>query len=141
MSFIKIMVHSSWSTKNRELMITQDLKPIIINHILDNAKIKYIYIDTINCVSDHIHLLLSLGVDQTISKVLQLIKGESSFWVNNQKITKYKFEWQDDYFAISVSESVLEKVRTYIRNQEEHHRKKTFMEEYEEFIKKYNPHV
>ena len=68
---------------------------------------------------------------------MQLIKGESSFWINKMQLTKEKFEWQDEYFAVSVSESVVEKVRNYIRNQEEHHKKKTFQDEYEEFIRKY----
>lgn len=90
-----------------------------------------------NCVDDHIHILLSLGNDQTISKVAQLIKGESSFWINRNKLTIGKFEWQDDYIAVSVSESIVDKVKEYINNQEEHHKKKTFSEEYEDFIKKY----
>jgi putative transposase len=64
-----------------------------------------------------------------------LIKGESSFWVNKEKLTREKFEWQDEYIALSVSESGVENVRKYIYNQEEHHRKKTFGEEYQEFLR------
>jgi REP element-mobilizing transposase RayT len=107
------------------------------NHIRENAKEKGIHIDFINGYSEHCHCLISLGVDQTIQKVMQLIKGESSFWMNNQKLILNKFEWQDEYFAVSVSESVLDKVRNYIKNQEQHHSKKTFDEEYDEFIIKY----
>lgn len=69
---------------------------------------------------------------------MQLIKGESSFWINQQKLTKTKFQWQSEYFAVSVSESILDKVRKYIKNQEEHHKKKSFQDEYEKFIAKYN---
>ncbi len=68
---------------------------------------------------------------------MQLIKGESSFWINQQGLTKTKFEWQDEYFALSVSESAVDKVREYIKNQEAHHSKKTFQQEYVEFISKY----
>lgn len=68
---------------------------------------------------------------------MQLIKGESAFWVNKQKLTNSKFEWADEYFAVSVSESMLDKVRTYIDGQEEHHKKKTFQQEYDEFITNY----
>ena len=68
---------------------------------------------------------------------MQLIKGESSFWINKQQLTKQKFEWQDEYFAVSVSESMIEKVRDYIRNQEEHHKQIQFQQEYDEFISKY----
>jgi putative transposase len=81
--------------------------------------------------------LISLGVDQTIQKVVQLIKGESSFWINNNKLCQEKFEWQDEYFAVSVSESMVDTVRNYIKNQEEHHSKQTFLEEYKEFMAKY----
>ena len=98
---------------------------------------KGIYIDFINGYSDHCHCLISLGVDQNIQKVIQLIKGESSFWINKNELTKEKFQWQEEYFAVSVSESILDKVREYIKNQEEHHKKKSFQEEYDEFILKY----
>ena len=69
-----------------------------------------------------------------------LLKGESSFWVNKQGLTKRKFEWQDEYIVLSVSYSAVDKVRAYIKNQEEHHKKKTFAEEYEEFLKKNDLH-
>ena len=69
--------------------------------------------------------------------MLQLIKGESSFWINKNNVTKTKFEWSDEYFAVSISETHINKVRDYIKNQEEHHRKKTWKEEYEEFMNKY----
>ena len=64
-----------------------------------------------------------------------LIKEESSFWVNKQKLIDQKFEWQDEYIGLSVSESAVGNVRRYIANQEEHHRKKTFIQEYNEFLK------
>lgn len=69
---------------------------------------------------------------------MQLIKGESSFWINKNKFTEPKFEWADEYFAVSVSESIVDKVRKYIDGQEEHHKKLTFAQEYYEFIKTYN---
>ena len=134
MPYTRVLIHFIWSTKNREHIITKDLKPLLLNHIKSNSIKKEIFIDSINCVSDHIHLLVSLGTEQTIAKTAMLIKGESSFWVNKQKLIKNKFEWQDEYIALSVSYSAIDKVRTYISNQEEHHKKKTFFEEYEEFL-------
>jgi REP element-mobilizing transposase RayT len=124
-----------WATKNRNPIISKDLKPLLLSHIKQNSIDKNIFIDTLNCVEDHIHLLISLGAEQTISKVAMLIKGESSYWVNQQKIIETKFEWQDEYIGLSVSESAIDKVRQYILNQEEHHKKKTFSEEYNEFLK------
>lgn len=67
---------------------------------------------------------------------MQLIKGESSYWINRDKLCNKKFEWQDEYFAVSVSESIVGRVREYINNQEEHHRTKTYMQEYSEFVEK-----
>jgi putative transposase len=66
-----------------------------------------------------------------------LLKGESSFWINKNKVVRKKFEWQNEYFAVSVSESAVNRVRAYIRGQEDHHKKKSFEEEYQEFMRKY----
>jgi len=135
MPYTKVMIHFIWSTKKRVPFITPELKPLLLSHIKENSLAKEIFIDTFNCVSDHIHLLVSLGSEQTLARVAMLIKGESSYWVNKQKLIKYKFEWQDEYIALSVSEDGIDKVRKYIANQEEHHKKKTFTQEYEEFLK------
>jgi REP element-mobilizing transposase RayT len=132
--YIKIFIHLIWSTKNRGHLINKELKPLLLQHIKENSIKKEIFIDTLNCVSDHIHLLISLGSEQSIAKVVMLIKGESSFWVNKQNLTKPKFEWQDEYIALAVSYSAIDKVRGYILNQEEHHKKKSFSEEYDEFL-------
>jgi hypothetical protein len=78
-----------------------------------------------------------LGKTQTISETVQLIKGESAFWVNRNRLCPYSFAWQDDYFAVSVSESHVKKVTEYIENQEKHHANKTYAQEAEEFISKY----
>jgi REP element-mobilizing transposase RayT len=138
MPFVKIWIHSVWTTKKRESLLNTTIRKQLFDHIYQNALNKNIMIDTINGYTDHIHCLFRLRNDQTISKVIQLIKGESSFWIHNQNLLKSKFRWQDEYFAVSVSESQVDTVRNYINNQEEHHRKKTFNEEYHEFILKYD---
>jgi putative transposase len=137
MPYLNIYLHVIWSTKNRAKLITKELKQILIEHIKTNAKEKGIFILAINCFQDHIHLLISLGADQTIAKVTQLIKGESSHWINKNKLLRAKFEWQNNYIAVSVSKSIIDKVKKYIENQEEHHRIKSFSEEFEEFKIKY----
>ena len=136
MPFVRIWVHLIWSTKNREKLIFPELKLALLDHLKSNAKEKNIWIDTINCVVDHVHALISLGAEQSISKVAMLLKGESSHWVNKHDLMKIKFEWQDEYIAVSVSESNIDEVQRYIQNQEEHHRKKSFVEEFDEFMKK-----
>ena len=138
MPFVKVYIHFVWATKNHVPMILSEVnRQKVWQHIFENARSKGIFIDFINGYSDHCHCLISLGIDQTMSKVMQLIKGESSIWINRNNLSKGKSEWQDEYFALSVSESVLDKVREYIKNQEEHHKHETFQEEYDKFIKIY----
>lgn len=139
MAFVKVYIHFVWSTKNREPFLNSfDLRKKVWKHIKENAKEKGIFIDTINGYQDHCHCLISLGIDQNMSKIIQLIKGESSYWINTHNLCSQKFEWQEEYFGVSVSESIVDKVREYIKNQEEHHKRKTYKEEYDLFILKYN---
>src|SRR5688500_4867634 len=114
MPWVKVWIHFVWSTKNREPYLTDAIRPKIFEHIRENARAKGIYIDLLNGYVDHVHCLISLGTDQTMEKVMQLIKGESSFWINRSKLSKFRFEWQDEYFAASVSETSLADVRRYI---------------------------
>ncbi len=137
MPFVKIWIHAVWSTKNREPLIIKTIRQSVFDHILQNAFKKEIFMDTVNGHLEHVHCLFRLKNDQTIKDIMQLLKGESSFWINQQKMINSKFRWQDEYFAVSVSESQVDAVRKYIQNQEEHHKKKTYMEEYDEFVQKY----
>lgn len=138
MPYVKVYIHFVWSTKNRVPHLnSKELRQKLFLHIRENAKEKGIYIDHINGYIDHVHCLISLGVDQTIQKIMQLIKGESSYWINHHLERPNKFEWQEEYFAVSVSESQLERVRMYILNQETHHQRKSFQDEYDEFLVKY----
>jgi putative transposase len=137
MPYVKNWLHCVWATKNRTPFLIGEMKYEVINHIRSNAKEKGIYIDFMNGHSEHLHCLLSLSPDQSLSKVIQLIKGEASFWINKNALIRSKFEWAEEYFAVSVSETHLPKVREYIRNQEEHHKTLSWEKEYSEFISKY----
>jgi len=119
------------------LLETKEIRDKVWFHVKENAKKKGVFIDFVNGHSQHCHCLVSLGIDQNISKIMQLIKGESSFWINKAGITKDKFEWQDEYYGVSVSESMIEKVRNYIKNQEIHHRSKSYEDEIDELISKH----
>lgn len=139
MAFVKVYIHLVWSTKNRfPFLNTKELRLKVWKHIKENAYEKGIFVDMVNGYSDHCHCLVSLSTNQTIEKVVPLIKGESSFWINKNNITEEKFAWQSEYFAVSVSESMLEKVRNYIKKQEEHHAIKSFADEYDEFMRGYH---
>jgi putative transposase len=138
MAYLRVWIQMVWSTKNREPLINSaELRRKLFQHIAENATNKNIYLDCVNGTCDHVHALVSLGPDQTTAKIAQLLKGESSHWFNHQNLIGGKFEWQDDYFAASVSDSAIEQMRMYIKTQEEHHRKKSFSEEWNEFMKNY----
>ncbi|MCX6271518.1 MAG: IS200/IS605 family transposase [Bacteroidetes bacterium] len=137
MGYVKIWVHLVWTTKNHKPVLAREIRPGIFNHIRENAGSKGIYIDIINGYVDHVHCLISMNSGQSIDKILMLMKGESSNWINKNKITPFKFGWQCEYFAVSVGESYVDRVRKYIMNQEEHHRRKSFEDEYQEFMRKY----
>lgn len=134
MPWVKVWLHFVWSTKDRFPYLQDEIRNRVFDHIRQNAREKGIYIDFINGYLEHVHCLISLGTDQTIEKIMQLIKGESSFWINKNKLTKARFEWQDEYFVVSVNESSLDSVRKYIANQEDHHKNVSFDDEFEKFL-------
>lgn len=133
---VRVWVHFVFSTKNRYPFLNAAIRKNIFEHIKQNAIEKGIWVDRINGYTDHCHCLVSLAGVQSISKVAQLLKGESSHWINKNALVE-GFTWQDDFFAVSVSESQLDIIRNYIDNQEIHHRQKSFQEEYQEFLNKY----
>ncbi|MBL0153063.1 MAG: IS200/IS605 family transposase [Chitinophagaceae bacterium] len=141
MPFSKIWIHLVWSTKNREPLLTDNIRRKVFNHIRENADKKKIEIDSINGYTDHVHLLLVLQPTQSIAEITHWIKGESSHWINKNKICSGAFEWQDDYFAVSVSEKNVPKLQAYINNQEKHHHSKTFEEEYDKLKRQHNKQI
>ncbi|TLV00297.1 IS200/IS605 family transposase [Dyadobacter luticola] len=137
MSWTSIWVHMVFSTKYRTPFLNDSIRKRVFYHMKENAEKKDIWLDVVNGYHDHAHCLFVLGRDQTLANVARLIKGESSCWINQNKLTREKFSWQDDYWAVGVSETHIARVRQYILNQEAHHRKKTFEEEIDRFNKKY----
>jgi putative transposase len=137
MSHVRIWVHAVFATKYRTPFLSDEIRKSVFNHIIKNCNKKGILIRNINGYVDHAHCLIALGKDQTISNVMNQIKGESSHWINQNKMVSEKFMWQDDYYAVSVCESQLERVAAYINNQEKHHAKRSFDDELEELIRKY----
>lgn len=138
MPYIKIWIHLVWATKNREPFLNNPkIRRQLWEHMKENAQNKGIYLDCVNGYNDHVHCLMSLNASQTIAKNVQLIKGEASSWVNKSKLIPFKFGWQKEYFAVSISHSMIDNVRNYIHRQEIHHQKRTFEQEYNDFILKY----
>lgn len=137
MSYTKIWLHCVWSTKSRENFISNSFRPVLLSHFREQAIEKGILMDYINAHKDHVHALINLGKQQTIADIMHQIKGESSHWINKMSVMDEKFSWQDDYFAVSVSQSHFKRVRMYIENQDEHHKKMSWDEEVDLFLKRY----
>ena len=137
MPYLKVWVHMVWATKDRSPLLNKEIRPELFRHIRENAVKKDIYVEFVNGYVEHVHALVSLKGDQPISRIAQLLKGESTHWANQKNLLSPRLDWQDDYAAFSVSETDVEVVREYIRNQEDHHHKRTFAEEYAELLTKH----
>ena len=123
--------------QNRESLIQKEWKEKLykyISGVIENHKHKLI---AINGMPDHIHIFFGMRPSQSLSDLMQDIKGNSSKWINDNKLVLGKFEWQSGYGAFSYSKSQIPNVIDYIENQEAHHQKKTFFEEYKDFLKKF----
>ncbi len=137
MPFTRVLIHFVWSTKKRAPLLNKDLREKLFKHLRYQADKYHIMIDTLGGYEDHVHALIIVKHNQSLSDIARLLKGESSHWVNTNNLLQEYFEWQDEYFAVSVSESMVQKVRDYILNQEVHHQHTTYAEEDEKLRKKF----
>lgn len=137
-TYTQIYLHVVFAVQNRQCLIDKNWKDELYKYIcgIVNSKGQKIY--AIDGVSDHIHFLLSLKPDIALSEIIREVKSNSSKWVNAKQFVRSRFKWQEGFGAFSCSASHLDKVIAYINNQEKHHRKKTFKEEYLELLEKFN---
>jgi putative transposase len=137
-SYVKIWVHAIWGTHNHERIIQKSLRiQLLFNHIVEQSTKNKLHIEKMNIQPEHVHLLFALPSDKTIAGIMKSFKGESSRWINDNRLIGTTFSWQKGYGAFSVSASQLDTVKNYIKNQDAHHQKKTFTQEYEEWARKY----
>ena len=134
MSYVQVWIHAIWGTKNRQHLLRREIRPTVMKPIRENAREKDLHIDSLDGSTEHLHCLFALNADMPIAKALQLIKGESAYWINKEKLTLTRFEWANEYYAASVSESMLPLVRRYIENQEPHHMYKKYADEVQGFL-------
>ncbi len=134
-SFNKIWIHAIWATKERVPLITPEIEQQVYGFVRSQFIECGCPVRIINGMPDHVHCLFLLNPQKAITEVIKQVKGSTSHSINEKNITADKFAWQTGYASYSVSESVLEKVFVYIKNQKQHHAKKTFQQEYDEFIK------
>ena len=136
-SYSRCWLHLIWATKERRRILGQGAGPTIAGHLHEYAQEKGIYLKICHVHDDHAHALIDLPEDLAIKEAAKLFKGESSHWINENRVIAMPFHWQTGYGAFSVSQSRLNTVCRYIANQDEHHRRKTFEEEIREFVKAY----
>jgi putative transposase len=136
-TYTQIHIHFVFAVKFRQAIIHNDWKEELYKYIAGIIRNNNHKLLAINGVSDHIHVLIGIRPAQSISDLMKNIKQDSSKWINTNKFLKIHFEWQEGYGAFSYSKSQLNAVVNYIENQEVHHKKKTFREEYIDFLEKF----
>lgn len=133
-TYTQIHLQLVFAVKYRTSIIAPDWKYDLYNYmtgIIQNHNHKLI---AINGMPDHVHLLIGMRPTQALSDLMQKLKQDSSKWINDKKLTGSRFAWQEGYGAFSYGKSQLPAVINYIANQEEHHRTRTFLEEYRRFL-------
>ena len=133
-TYTQLYTHLIFVVKGRQNLISPSWKIELYKYITGTINGKKQKLIRINGVTNHLHILISLKADCTISAIARDIKANSSRWINERRLVKGKFEWQESYAAFSVGHSQVQIVSDYIDNQEKHHRKRTFMEEYVKFL-------
>ena len=136
-SFTQLYVHIVIAVKNRDAVLKKEIKDRVckyVNGIINEMGHKPIIVDGLY---DHIHILLGLNPSISVSDTVRDLKRSSSLFINRNKLCIGKFAWQEGYGAFTYSRSQLNDVYNYIENQEEHHKKKSFREEYVQFLRKY----
>jgi REP element-mobilizing transposase RayT len=137
-TYTQIYIQIVFSVKGKEKIISKEWKNELykyISGIITNKGHKSIIV---NGVSDHIHIFVGLNSSMAISDLVRDIKNNSSKYINSKNLVKGKFSWQAGYGAFSYAHSQVEKVYNYILQQEQHHKKKTFQEEYVDLLKKFD---
>ena len=136
-TYTQIHIQAVFVVQNRNCIIQRGWKDELykyITGIVQNNKHKML---AINGMPDHVHILFGFRPSQSLADLMQDIKGSSSKWINEKRFIKAKFSWQEGYGAFSYSKSDLPNVIQYIKNQEEHHEKRSFIEEYEDLLKEF----
>jgi len=133
----RLLVHITFSTKRREALIPEEIEPNLYAYIGGICRRMESPLLAMGGITDHVHLLVSLGKTVALADLMLNIKRDSSKWIKEQDAALSAFGWQDGYFAFSIGESVVDALRIYIANQNEHHTTVTFKDEMRGFLRKY----
>ncbi len=136
-SYSRCWIHLVWGTLKREKTLAREARQQVSRFLYDYARSKSIPMEINFVNADHVHSLIDLPPGVTIEEAVKLLKGASSHWINQERVTRTKFSWARGYGAFSVSQSHVQKVKDYIQGQEEHHRQRSFGEEYARILGAY----
>jgi putative transposase len=136
-TYTQLYVHIIFAVKGRTNLISKNWKEKLYQYLTGIATNKQVKMMTVNGMPDHIHILLGFKPDNNLSNIIRDIKANSSKWINENRFVQGKFEWQNGFGAFTIGQSQVQTVINYIRNQEEHHRIKSFKEEYLDFLRAY----
>jgi putative transposase len=133
-TYTQIHIQAVFAVQKRTSLISRTWEDRLYQYITGIVQNNGHKLLTINGMSDHIHILFGIRPSQSLSDLLQDIKGDSSKWINKNKLTMGKFSWQEGYGAFSYSKSEISKVAEYIENQKYHHARNTFLQEYKKIL-------
>ena|SRR5689334_2303293 len=136
-TYTQIHIHAVFAVKNRAGLIQKEWKDELYKYITGIVQQQKHKLLAINGMPDHIHIFFGLKPTQSLSDLIQDVKGSSSKWINDKKFTKSRFNWQQGFGAFSYSNSHISNVISYIENQEAHHRKQTFIDEYKHMLNRF----
>jgi REP element-mobilizing transposase RayT len=136
-TYTQIHIQTVFAIKSKHSLIKHEWKNDLYKYMVGIIQNNSHKVLAINGMPDHVHILIGMRPTQSLSDLMQDVKGGSSKWLNDQRLVNGYFQWQEGYGGFSYSRSHVTNVIAYIRNQEEHHRKKSFLEEYHELLKKF----
>ena len=136
-AYSRVWLHLVWATLERRPLLDKPAATKLSNHLHDYAKEKGIHMKINFVNADHVHALIDLPTSLSIEETMQLLKGSSSHWINEQNLLPGKFGWGRGYGVFSVSQSAVSDVSAYIAGQEEHHQRKNFADELKQFVERY----
>ncbi len=137
-TYTQISIHAVFAVQGRENIITKDWRDNLHRYIAGIIKEEGAKMLAVGGWKDHVHIFYGLQPSMSISDFMRIVKGNSSKWINENKLVKGKFNWQEGYGAFSFSKSQRDNVINYIMKQEEHHKTKSFREEYHEMLNNFD---
>ena len=136
-TFTQIHIHSVFAVQNRISLINKDWQDRLYKYIIAIIQNHGHKVLSIGGMSNHVHILIGFRPTQSLSSLMQEVKRDSSAWINQNQFVMGKFSWQEGYGAFSYSKSQISSVAKYIENQEKHHSRQTFIEEYRKILENF----